>query len=133
MRLRRISNSGPWGPVGASIVILLIAIGLVGAVAVLENERVRDTAERAIAFDVEIEDNGDDLRVAVLNLRHYHRNIVFSGPNDQAIREFDTAYAELLVEIDELEAIGIADVDIPQPAFLRERAGLASAAAARAA
>jgi two-component system, OmpR family, sensor histidine kinase VicK len=124
MRQRWGSDSGPWGFVGASIVILLIVIGLVGAVALLENERVRDTAERAIAFDVEIEDNGDDLRVAVLNLRHYHRNIVFSGPNDQAIREFDTAYAELLVEIDELEAIGIADVDIPQPDFLHERAAV---------
>ena len=121
---RRGNEVQPWGLVGVSIVILLLAIGVVGVVAVLENERVKDTAERAIAFDVEIEDNGDDLRVAVLNMRHYHRNIAFGGFTPQAIDEFDNAYAELLEEIDELEEIGVGGLDITQPDELRAMADL---------
>lgn len=120
----RTRDARPWGLVGAAIVILLIAIVAVGTVGVIQNERVKDTAEHAIAFDVEIEDNGDDLQVAVLDLRHYHRNIVFSGVTDQALDEFDAAYGRLLEEIDELEEIGIGELDIPQPAYLRELAAL---------
>jgi two-component system sensor histidine kinase VicK len=123
MKAMHPGDSRSWGLVGAAVVVLLIAIGIVGAVGVVENDEVKDTAERAIAFDVAIEDAGDDLQVAVLDLRHYHRNIAFGGPSATAVADFDAAYATLLAEIDELEQIGVGEIDIPQPDHLR---GLAS-------
>ena len=89
-----------WWIVGASIGGLLLAIAIAGIVAIVENERVKDVTERALRYDVEIEDEGDDLRVAVLNVRHHHRNIMFGGPSSAALADFDQAYSDLLEEID---------------------------------
>ena len=108
-----------WWIVGASIGGLLLAIAIAGIVAIVENERVKDVTERALRYDVEIEDEGDDLRVAVLNVRHHHRNIMFGGPSSAALADFDQAYSDLLEEIDELEQIGIDALDMPQPAQIR--------------
>jgi hypothetical protein len=46
--------------------------------------------EQALNYDVELEDEGDDLRVAVLEVRHYHRNIFFGGPSRTQIRTSKT-------------------------------------------
>jgi signal transduction histidine kinase len=118
----RPDDARPWGFVGASIVVLLVVIGLAGIVGVVANERVKDAAERGIRYDVEIEDTGDDLRVAVLELRHRHRNIVFGGPSESAIGAFDAAYVDLFEEIADLEAIGVEGLDIAQPNELRAMA-----------
>ena len=112
----------PWGLVGPSIMLLLLAISVVAIIGVVANERVKDAAERGISYDVEIEDEGDDLHVAVLNLRHYHRNIVFGGPSAEAIQNFDAAYLLLLEELDELEELGLEGLDVPQPAQIRQLA-----------
>ena len=112
----------PWGLVGLAIIVLLVMIGTVGVVGVLENEQVKDAAERGIRFDVAIEDAGDDLRVAVLDLRHYHRNIVFRGPTTTAITQFDAAYAALLQQIDRLAELGVENLDVPQPDEIRAMA-----------
>ncbi len=112
----------PWGLIGVSIVVLLAVIGLAGVVLVVQNERVKSAAERGIEYDVAVEDVGDDLQVAVLDLRHYHRNIRFGGPSAVAISDYDQAYSTLLQEIDRLEGLGVEDLDIPQPDELREMA-----------
>ena len=113
-------ETGPWRLVVNSIVIVLLAVGSVGLVGVVENARVKDAAEGAIEYDVAVADIGDDLRVAVLNLRDFHRNIVFSGPSESRIADFDTAYDQLLFEIDRLERIDVSRLNVPQPAELRQ-------------
>ena len=60
----------------------MLAIAIAGIVAIVDNERVKDVTERALRYDLEVEDEGDDLRVAVLDVRHYHRNIVFDGASE---------------------------------------------------
>jgi signal transduction histidine kinase len=122
--MRRVRGSGtrPWGLVAAAIVTLLVVIGTVGVIGVNENARVKDASKRAIQYDVAVAGAGDNLRVAVLDLRYSHRNIVFSGPTEQTIAEFDAAYATLMSEIDRLDQIGIAQLDVTQPDVIRQRA-----------
>jgi signal transduction histidine kinase len=122
MRHVRGSGTGPWGLVAAAIVTLLVVIGTVGVIGVNENARVKDASKRAIQYDVAVAGAGDNLRVAVLDLRYNHRNIVFSGPTEQTIADFDAAYATLLNEIDRLDQIGIAQLDVTQPDVIRQRA-----------
>jgi two-component system, OmpR family, sensor histidine kinase VicK len=122
----RPSDTGlrPWRIVGASIGGLILLVAAASIVAIVGNERVKDITERALRYDLEIEDEGDDLRVAVLDLRHHHRNIVFSGPSEAALADFDRAYANVLDEIGELERLPITDPELPQPARIRELAAL---------
>src|SRR6476620_126077 len=122
MRKIRGSDTGPWGLAAAAIVTLLFVIGTVGVIGVNENARVKNASKRAIQYDVAVAGAGDNLRVAVLDLRHNHRNIVFSGPTEQTIADFDAAYATLLAEIDRLDQIGIAQLDVTQPDVIRQRA-----------
>ena len=56
-----------------------------GVLAINENNRVKDITERALSFDIEVEDEASDVQVAVLDLRHIHRNIVFSGTSESTI------------------------------------------------
>ena len=99
---------------------LLLTIGLAGVVALVLNNQVRRVTDTALQYDIELEDEGDDLRVAILDVRHYHRNLLFGGPTEDAIAEFDDAYAALLEEIGELEELGIRDPDVPPPAQIRD-------------
>jgi len=101
---------------------LIVAIVAIGAVLLVYNERVKDVTQRALGYDIEVEDEGDDVRVAVLELRHYHRNIVFNGPSDTALAAFDQAYVDLLDEVDDLERLGISHPSVPPPAFIRRTA-----------
>jgi signal transduction histidine kinase len=111
-----------WTIVGASIAALLLAVVGAGIVAIVENNRVNQITQRALSFDIEVEDEGDDLRAAVLDLRHVHRNFVFSGASPAALSDFDEAYAALLEELAELESLDISGLDVPQPARIRELA-----------
>jgi two-component system sensor histidine kinase VicK len=99
---------------------LLSTVGLAGVVGLVLNNQVRQVTDTALRYDIELEDEGDDLRVAILDVRHYHRNLVFGGTSEAAIADFDRVYAALLEEIDELEALGIRDSHVPQPAQIRE-------------
>ncbi|MDQ3779146.1 MAG: HAMP domain-containing histidine kinase [Chloroflexota bacterium] len=120
---RRSEDDGRlWWLVTTTIIGLLVAIAVVGVVGIAVNQRVRAATERALLFDVELEDEGDDLRVAVLDLRHYHRNIWFGGPSDAAMADLDRAYHALLEEIGELELLDVSDLLIMQPQEMRERA-----------
>jgi two-component system sensor histidine kinase VicK len=103
---------------------LLIFIAVVGVVGLVLNYRITGVTQEALTYDVELEDHGDDLRVAVLDVRHYQRNLYFEALTGQGISrtrvaDFEGAYATLLQEIDELEELGIRDEDVPQPEDFR--------------
>lgn len=100
---------------------LLTAIILAGVVGLLLNQRIENVTEQALRYDIEIEDEGDDLRVAVLEVRHYHRNLMFAGILRGQIAEFEEAYALLLEEIGELEDLSIPE-DKPQSDEIRAMA-----------
>jgi hypothetical protein len=101
-----------------------MAIIIAGLVGLFENRSVENVAHEALRYDVELEDHGDDLRAAVLDVRHYHRDLyiqVLSGEeitrNDLA--NFENAYARLEKEINELDRLGVRDPDAPQPEDIR--------------
>ncbi|MDQ3695080.1 MAG: HAMP domain-containing histidine kinase [Chloroflexota bacterium] len=112
----------PWTIVAATIGALIVAIFLAGVVLIRENERVHSITEQALRYDIEIEDEGDDIRVAVLDLRHYQRDIMFGGPSNSALAAFDQAYSNLLEELEELDAVGLNEPDVMMPERFRELA-----------
>ena len=112
--------SRPWSIVGASLGALLLAIVIAGVLAIVENNRVKEIVERALTFDIEVEDEASDVQVAVLGLRHRHRNIVFGDATESTVAEFEESYAKLLEELGELESLRLGDLGIPQPARIRE-------------
>jgi two-component system, OmpR family, sensor histidine kinase VicK len=109
----------PWRVTMVAVGGLLVGIMIAGVVGLLLNRSVDRVTEQALNYDVELEDEGDDLRVAVLEVRHYHRNITFGGPSRTQIQNFEDAYAQLEEELNELEEIGVREPDAPQPEDLR--------------
>lgn len=103
-----------------SIIGLLVAIAVAGLLALGINERVRGVLVLALQYDLEIEDRADDLRVAILDMRHYHRNLVFGGPSPRRLTDFETAYEQLLSHLDRLGQLGIRDANLPDEAELRQ-------------
>lgn len=112
----------PWRITIPAVVGLLVAIIVVGVVGLFVNRNVEQVASTALRYDVEIEDNGDDLRAAVLDVRHFHRNIIFAGPSEWQVSNFEDAYAQTQSEIDELDRLGVRDPDAPQPDEIRAMA-----------
>ncbi len=111
-------QAGPWYVIVATVGGLLAAILLAGVIGLLLNQRIESVTQQALEYDMEIEDEGDDLRVAVLEVRHYHRNLMFTGTSRDQIADFEEAYAELLEELRELEDLGIPE-NKPQPEEIR--------------
>lgn len=122
--MRRFGDSREriWWVTIAAVGGLLVAILVAGLVGLFFNRSVAEVTDEALRYDVELEDHGDDLRVAVLDVRHYHRNIMFSGPSRQAIEDFEGAYTVLQQEIDELEELGVRSSEAPQPDQFRTMA-----------
>jgi signal transduction histidine kinase len=118
----RISSPRAWRLVAVLIGALLLAVVVAGVLAINENNRVKDITERALSFDIEVEDEASDVLVAVLELRHIHRNIVFGGASESTLADFDDAYGELMEELGELEGLGLGAMGIPQPGRIRELA-----------
>ena len=112
----------PWRVTIAAVGGLLVAILIVGLVGLLVNRHVERVTNEALRYDVQLEDEGDDLRAAVLDVRHYHRNITFGGPTRTQIDNFEDAYDQLEEEMRELEDIGVRDADAPQPDEIRAMA-----------
>jgi signal transduction histidine kinase len=112
----------PWAITIPALGGLLVAILIAGVVGFLLIRNVERVTNEALRYDVQLEDEGDDLRAAVLDLRHYHRNIYFGGPSRTQIDNFENAYAQLEEEIRELEDIGVRDPDAPQPDEIRKMA-----------
>lgn len=112
-----------WRLAVLSMAGLLLAIAVADLLGLGIIARVRGITERAMTVDVALEDRSDDFRVAVLDMRHYHRNITFAGPTRRGLADFETAYALLLVQIDRLDEVAIADASLPSAQSLRELAG----------
>lgn len=93
----------------AAVAGLVIAIMIAGGIGLFVVARVNRVANEALLIDVRIEDHGDDLRTAVLDLRHYHRNLVFAGPSRGGLEDFETAYAEMVVAIDDYAEVAPVD------------------------
>lgn len=109
----------PWWAIIWAVGGLLFAIIVVGLVGLMVNQNVGVIANESLGTDVELDDRADDLRVAILDVRHYQRNIVFTGPSRQGIDEFERRYATLEQEIDRLEEIGAVDPADPEPQEFR--------------
>jgi signal transduction histidine kinase len=109
----------PWRGVLLAIVGLLAGMALIGAVGIAINRGITGQVDEALAYDIELEDNADDLRVAVLDVRHYHRDLLFNDPTPARVREWEQRYRAMLAEIDELAALGVRDPNAPQPAEMR--------------
>ena len=120
---RSINRSfSPWRLAVLSMATLLAAIAVADLLGLGIIARVRGITERAMTVDVALEDRSDDFRVAVLDMRHYHRNITFAGPTRRGLADFETAYALLQVQIDRLDELPIAGVSLPSAQSLRELA-----------
>jgi signal transduction histidine kinase len=103
---------------------LLVALALVGLAGLALNQRVATVTDDALTYDVALEDEGDDLRAAVLELRHQHRNLVFADRlYPELVTGFEAAYTELVEEeIRELEEAGPYDASYMQPDEIRAAA-----------
>ena len=123
--MTRASAQRPWPTAVLAVAGLLVAIAVIGAVGIFINLNILQTVDRAISFDVELEDRGDDLRVAVLDVRHYHRDLLLNNPSVPRIEEWQARYAVLLEQIaalDELLAQSAEDPDLPRVGELRTMA-----------
>ena len=94
-----------WRTAVLAVVGLLIAIAVIGIAGILINRNIHQTVENAIAFDVELEDSGDDLQVAILEVRHYHRDLLLNNPDPIRVDLWQSQYAVLLEEIDVAEGV----------------------------
>jgi two-component system sensor histidine kinase VicK len=106
----------------AAVVGLLALVVLAGALQLALHERVDSVTERALKYDVRLEDQGDDLRLAVFNLDLQHRNLALVGPSRKGVDDFDRAYDDLQVEIGKMDEIGVRGTGVPEPDRLREMA-----------
>jgi signal transduction histidine kinase len=112
----------PWRGVLLAIVGLLAGMAIVGAVGIAINRGITGQVDEALAYDVELEDNADDFRVSVLDVRHYHRDLLFNDPSPARVREWEARYATMVAEIEELAQLGVREPTAPQPAELRRLA-----------
>jgi two-component system sensor histidine kinase VicK len=102
---------------------LLVAIAIIGVVGVLINRNIHQAVEDAITFDVALEDRGDDLRIAVLEVRHYHRDLLLNNPDPTRIELWRGRYDQVISELTALEDL-LADrpAVLPQVGDLRDAA-----------
>ena len=108
-----------WRVIVGAIVGLVLGIALASAVAITITLVVGEVAERAIVHDVNLEDEGDDVLATVLDVRHYHRNLLFTGPTRVGMDDFDAALTALYQELDELDEIVITSPDLATANELR--------------
>jgi signal transduction histidine kinase len=112
-------RSQPWRLTILAVVVLVLGLVAVGVIGLVVNDRIGRVVADAIAYDIELEEEADDLRAAVLDLQAYHRLIALDDPSPPRAEQLDRRHAALLEEIGELEAIGRVPTDAPQPAELR--------------
>jgi PAS domain S-box-containing protein len=117
--VKKLGGARPWYIAAAAVGGLLVAIALAGLVGLVLNERISQVANEALAYDVALENQGNELRVAILDVRNQHHNLVFAGPTRGGVDDFESAHARLQREIDILEELGVRDPNSPQPDELR--------------
>lgn len=113
----------PWRILALVLAGLLVGVAVASIAALVLTRGVGDVADRALRSDIALEDEAEDVLIAVLEVRQYQRNLSFTGPTRTALADFDGAFAELLTQIEELAAV---DVD---PALTRTDILLADAQA----
>ena len=114
-----------WRAAVFAVAGLLVAMAGIGLAGVVINRNIHQTVEDAIAFDVELEDRGDDLRVAILEVRHYHRDLLLNNPDATRIELWRGRYDEMLDEIAAVEEIldrAPPGADLPDIGALRSAA-----------
>ena len=117
-RLRQLAPSWPLENVALGGLLLIITIA--GLVGLGINAQVRQITNHALESDIELEDRSDDFRVAVLDMRHYHRNITFVGPTRGGLADFEAAYARLHTQINRLEELDRGDAPVSSAQELRD-------------
>lgn len=110
----------PWRVIIVAIAGLLAAIAIAGVVTLGLVVGVNQVTDRALRYDIELEDRGDDFRVAVLDVRQFHRNLVFGGPSRGGVADFESAFATLREEIIGLAELGVDDPSLPTPEQLEK-------------
>ncbi|MGI8909199.1 MAG: sensor histidine kinase, partial [Rubrobacteraceae bacterium] len=113
----------PWRVTMAAVGGLLVAIIVAGLIGFWQMHNIERVADEAFGY-VELEDEGDDIRAAILDVRHYHRNLYFSAIDSgrltsDRIEDYEATREQLYEEIDELEEVGAYDADAPQPEDFR--------------
>ena len=119
----RSAREQPWRVTLAAVGGLLVAIIVAGLIGFWQTRNIERVADEAFSY-VELEDEGDDIRAAVLDVRHYHRNLYFSSLNigrlsRSGIDDYEATREQLYEEIDELEDVGAYNPDAPQPEDFR--------------
>ena len=102
---------------------LLVAIIIAGLIGFWQTRSIERVSAEALGY-VELEDEGDDIRAAILDVRHYHRNVYFNSLNTgritrDGIDDYEVARGRLYEEIDELAGVEPYDPDAPQPEDFR--------------
>jgi signal transduction histidine kinase len=102
---------------------LLVAIIIAGLIGFWQTRNIERVSAEALGY-VELEDEGDDIRAAILDVRHYHRNLYFNSLNTgrlmrEGIEDYGAARTRLYQEIDELGAVDAYDPGAPQPEDFR--------------
>ena len=107
--LRSIRGIGeqPWRITVAAVAGLLVAIIVAGLIGFWQTRSIESVADEAFGY-VELEDEGDDIRAAVLDVRHYHRNLYFPALDSgrltsDGMADYRAARERFYQEIDELE------------------------------
>ena len=113
----------PWRVTVAAVGGLLVAIIVAGLIGFWQTRNIERVADEAFGY-VELEDEGDDIRAAVLDARHYHRNLYFSAIDSgrltsESIADYEATRRRLYEEIEELEEVGAYGRDAPQPEDFR--------------
>lgn len=123
LKLFRDIQTRPWWITAGAVVGLLAAIIVAGLIGFWQTRNIERVADRAFDY-VELEDEGDDIRAAVLDMRHFHRNLYFSSLNSgrlprEQIDDYEEAQAQMQEEIGELEDVGAYESSAPQPEDFR--------------
>ena len=113
----------PWRVTIGAVGGLLVAIIAAGLIGLWQTQSIERVADEAFGY-VELEDEGDDIRAAILDVRHFHRNLYFSSLNANRLSregrdDYDAARDRMYEEIDELEGVSAYDPDVPQPEDFR--------------
>jgi two-component system sensor histidine kinase VicK len=98
---------------------LLVAIIIAGLIGFWQTRSIERVSAEALGY-VELEDEGDDIRVAILDVRHFHRNLYFPAVESGRLTregrdEYEAARTRLYDEIDELDGVDPYDPSAPQP------------------
>ena len=109
----------PWRVTMMAVGGLLVAIIIAGLIGFWQTRNIERVSAEALGY-VELEDEGDDIRAAILDVRHYHRNLYFNSLNTgrltrDARDDYEAARTRLYEEIDELGDVNPYDSSAPQP------------------